>query len=227
MKKILIIALVAIMAISLTACGGEKTNDAYVGNWISVSGTAMGYTLTGEDIDGFALTLKDGGKGTMKIDGDEAGIKWTDDGANIIIKVQGEELVGAIGDNTLLFKDLLGTGMDLTFAKEGTDAAKPENFLPENEKKLLGSWTSYKVTDVLGDDVSGEVAADALKMTFNSDHTVDIEFRGEAISAQKWSMLDDWGSLDDSDYDFSWSVVGEEIEVTYNGDDYWIFTCAK
>ena len=228
MKKIVSLFLTITMVLSLVACGGGgRADDAYVGKWISVAGTAMGFTLTGEDIEGFDLDLEAGGKGTMSVDGEAAKIKWTNDDTTLTLSVSGEEFVGNIGKDTLVFVNLMNLGMDLTFAKEGTDAAKPENFLPENEKKLLGSWTSYKVTDVLGDDVSGEVAADALKMTFNSDHTVDIEFGGEAISAQKWSMLDDWGSLDDSDYDFSWSVVGEEIEVTYNGDDYWIFTCAK
>lgn len=227
MKKLLSIILAGVMLLSLTACGGGRADDAYAGNWISVSGTAMGFTMTGEDIEGFGLTLETDGKGTMAIDGDEANIKWTNDDTNLTVTVEGEDLVATIGKDTLTFVNLMNTGMDLTFAKEGTDAAKPENFLPENEKKIIGSWTSYKVTDVLGDDVSGEVAPDALKMTFKGDKTVDIEFNGESITGEKWSMLDTWGSLDESDYDFSWDIVGEEIEVTYNGDEYWIFTCKK
>ena len=227
MKKLLSIILAGIMLLSLVACGGGRADEAYVGNWISVSGTAMGFTMTGEDIEGFGLVLESGGKGTMRIEGDEAGIKWTNDDTNLTVTVQGEELVGTIGTDTLTFVNLLNTGMDLTFAKEGTDAAKPENFLPENEKKIIGSWSSYKVTDVLGDDVSGEIAADALKLTFKGDKTVDIEFNGESIVGEKWSMLDTWGSLDESDYDFSWDNAGEELEVTYNGDEYWIFTCKK
>lgn len=228
MKKIISIILAGIMMLSLAACGEDgRSDDAYVGKWQSVSGTAMGYTLTGEDISGFSFDFESDGKGIMTVDGDKTKIKWTNDDKNLTVKIDDEKLVGEIGDNTLKFKNLLDTGMDITFAKEGTDAANPENYFPENEKKMLGSWSSYKVTDVLGDDASGEVAADALKMTFKGDHTVDIEFRGEKIEAQKWSMLDDWGTLDDSEYDFSWQIVDEEIEVTYNEEEYWIFTCAK
>ena len=229
MKKILATILCGVMVLALAACGGGggRADDAYVGNWISVSGEALGYTLTGEDIEGFGIELKAGGKGTMTIEGDSTSIKWTNDDTNLTVTLQGEKLVGTIGKDTLKFVNLLDTGMDLTFAKEGTDAAKPENFLPENEKKMLGAWSSYKVTDVLGDDVSGEVAADALKLEFKADHTVDIEFNGEKIEAQKWSMLDTWGSLDESDYDISWDIVGDELEVTYDDEEYWIFTCAK
>ena len=227
MKKIFSIVLGGIMVLSLAACGGGRADDVYVGKWISVSGTAMGITLTGESVEGFGLELKAGGKGSMTIEGEETNVKWTNDDVNLTVKVQGEELIGKIGTDTLTFENLLNTGMDLTFAKEGTDAAKLENVLPENEKALLGTWTSYAVTDVLGDDASGEVAADALTMTFNADHTCDIEFQGESITGQTWSMLDAWGFLEDSEYDFSWDVEGEELKVTYNGEEYWVFSCTK
>ncbi len=227
MKKIVSLFLTITMVLSLAACGGGgRADDAYVGKWISVAGTAMGFTLTGEDIEGFGLDLEAGGKGTMSVDGEAAKIKWTNDDTTLTLSVSGEEFVGNIGKDTLVFVNLMNLGMDLTFAKEGTDAANPENFLPEAEKNMIGTWTSYKVTDVLGDDASG-VAPDALKMTFKSDKTVDIEFNGEAITGQKWSMLDTWGNLDDSEYDFSWDIQGEELEVTYNGAEYWVFTCKK
>jgi len=228
MKKLLSIILAVVMLLSLVACGGGgRADDAYVGKWISVAGTAMGITLTGEDIEGFSLDLEAGGKGTMSIDGDAAKIKWTNDDTTLTLSVSGEDFVGSVDNDTLVFVNLMNLGMDLTFAKEGTDAANPENFLPETEKKMIGTWTSYQVTDVLGDDASGEVAPDALKMTFKGDKTVDIEFNGESITGQKWSMLDTWGSLDDSEHDFSWDLLGEEIEVTYNGAEYWVFTCKK
>lgn len=230
MKKLLSVLLTLVMVLSLAACGGGsggRADKAYVGEWISVAGTAFGFTMTGEEISGFGITLESGGKGKMTIDGDSAKVKWTNDDSNITIEIEGEKLVGAIGEDTLTFIDLLGTGMDLTFAKEGSDAANPENYLPENDKKMIGTWSSYQVTDVLGDDASAEVAPDALTMTFKGDYTVDIEFNGETIEGEKWSMLDTWGNLDDSEYDFSWDIVGEELEVTYNGEEYWIFTCAK
>ncbi len=227
MKKLSAILLSVIMVLSLAACGGGRADDAYIGNWISVAGTAMGVTLTGDDIAGFGLVLEKGGKGSMSVDGDSANIKWTNNDTTLTISVQGEDFVGNIGADTLVFENLMNLGMDLTFAKEGTSAANPENYLPEAEKNMIGTWVSYQVTDVLGDDASAEVAPDALKMTFKGDHTVDIEFNGETITGEVWSMLDTWGSLDDSEYDFSWDIADGELEVTYNGDNYWIFKCKK
>ena len=229
MKKVFLIVLVGIMVLSLAACGGGgRADEAYVGNWVSVAGTALGYTLTGDDISGFALALEDGGKGAITIEGEETNIKWTNDDTNLTVTLQGEELVGVIGEDTLVFTNLLNTGMDLTFAKEGTDAAKPENALPDNEKAVIGTWVSNKVTDVLEEDASGAVAPDAMKLTFKSDHTADIEFNGKTYSNQKWSMLDTFGFLDDGgELDLTWDTEGEELKVTYNGEEYWIFTCAK
>lgn len=226
MKKLLSSILVGVMLLSLVACGG-KGNDKYAGKWISVAGTAMGVTLTGEDIAGFELDLKSGGKGTMTVDGDSTNIKWENDDSSLTVKVEGEELVATIDEDTLVFEDFLGLGMDLTFAKEGSDAANPENFLSENEKKMVGTWSSYKVTDVLDDDASGEVAPDALKMTFKEDHTVDIEFRGESIEGQQWTLFDTFGTITEEGEAFSWEIEGEEIKVTYNGEEYWIFACKK
>ena len=228
MKKILAMIITGIIALSLVSCGGGPADEKFVGKWISVAGESLGITLTGEDIDGFELNLESGGKGTMVIDEDEGKIKWTNDETTLTITVDGEEMVATIGEDTLVFDDMLGMGMKITFALEGSDAANPENYLPEEVKSMIGTWNSYNVTDVLGDDASAEISPEALKLTFKADYTVDVEYNGESIPGQTWSMLGDWGSLDDSDYSISWDVVGEEIEVTYSyGEDYFIFSCKK
>jgi len=228
MKRILSIILTGIMIISLASCGGGRADEAYVGNWVSVSGEAMGVTLTGEDISGFGIELKAGGKGTMTVEGDPANIKWTNDETTLTVTVEGENLIANISEDTLVFTDFMGLGMDLTFAKEGTAAANSENFLPENEKAILGTWVSNKVTDVLEEDASGIMPADALKLTINGDRTADIELDGETYSAQKWSMMDTFGFLDEgSAIDLSWDVEGEELKVTYNGEEYLVFSCTK
>ncbi|WP_297916413.1 hypothetical protein, partial [uncultured Campylobacter sp.] len=79
--------------------------------------------------------------------------------------------------------------MDLTFAKEGTDAAKPENYLPKEEKALIGDWVSVSVTDVLGNDASEEVDPTALSATFDGEHSATISFMGEDIGSFEWSVL--------------------------------------
>lgn len=229
MKKIISIIIAVCLMFALTACGGGgNADDKYVGNWISVAGETMGYVLTGEDISGFALNLESGGKGTIDIEGESEKLKWSNDDTTLTVTVEGEEMVATVGEDTLVFDDMLGLGMKVTFAKEGTEAANPENYIPETDKAMLGTWKSYKVTDVLGDDASAEIDPDALTMTFKGDYTVDIEYNGETITGEVWSMLDTWGSLDDSEYDFSWDIVEDEIHVTYSNDeDYFIFICSK
>lgn len=220
--------LCAVMVMS--ACGGSggRADAQYEGKWISVAGEAMGMTLTGDDISGFALELQSGGKAVMTVEGDSQKVKWTNDDSNITIKVGSTEMVGALGEDTIVFDDMLGMGMKLTFAKEGSDAAKPENNLPEADQKMVGTWQSHTVTDVLGDPVEG-LNGDELKMVFAPDHTVQVFVDDTDCGTTKWSLLgDDWGSVDDDSVSISWDITEEGIEVNYSDDeDYYIFSCTK
>ncbi|MFQ7291218.1 MAG: hypothetical protein ACLRQ0_03095 [Monoglobales bacterium] len=212
----------------LSACGGSGKADAeYEGKYISVAGEAMGMTLTGEDINGFGLELKNGGKGTMTIYGDSGTIKWTNDDENITVNIDGTDIVGAIGQDTITFDNVLDMGLKLTFAKEGSEAAKPENHLPETDKKMLGIWQSNTVTDVLGDPVEG-LSGNELKMEFAADYTVKVTFKGNDLGSHKWSLLGDWGSLDSDVLDISWDINDNGINVNYSTDeDYFVFSCTK
>ena len=214
-------------ALFLSGCGSSSNADSeYEGKYISVSGEAMGITLTGDDISGFSLELKSGGKGTMTIYEDSESITWENDDKNIKITLSGTDIEGTIGEDTITFENMLDMGMDLTFAKEGTEAAKPENNLPEQDKNMIGVWQSTSVTDVLGDSIEG-MYGDELKMEFAADHTVNITFKGEDLGSHKWSLLGDWGSLDD-DLSISWDIYEDGIEVDYSTDqDYYIFYCTK
>ena len=231
MKKYLNFVGVIVMlcaALMLTACGGGGRADAeYEGKYISVAGEAMGVTLTGEEISGFALELESDGKGTMTVYDDSESINWTNDDTNITIEVSGTEIVGTIGEDTITFDNLLDTGMNLTFAKEGSEAAKPENTLPDAEKNMLGVWQSNTVTDVLDDPVEG-MTGDELKMEFAADHTVQVTFKGNDLGSYGWSLLGDWGSIDSDEISISWSIGDNELIVDYSeGDDYFIFNCTK
>ena len=211
----------------LTACGGDKVDTKYEGKYISVSGEAMGVTLSGEDISGFGLELKGDGKGTMTIYDESESIKWKNDDKKIIIDISGTELVGEIGEDTITFKNMLDMGMDITYAKEGSEAAKPENYLPEADKKMIGLWQSNTVTDVLGDPIEG-LSGSELTMNFAADHTVTVKFNGQDLGSHKWSLLGDWGSLNDDELDISWSINDDSIEVDYStSDDYYVFNCTK
>ncbi len=121
MKKIKgILSLVVVMMIAVTliaGCGGGKATG-YEGKYVSVSGEMMGVELTGEDVEGWSIELKNGGKGTIELEGEKGNIDWSVEGEAITIKVEGEEMTGTIGDGNIVIDDVLGSGMKLTFAKE-------------------------------------------------------------------------------------------------------------
>lgn len=107
----------------LVGCGGGGEATGYEGKYVSVSGEMMGITLTGEDVSGWAIELNNGGKGKMEIDGEKGNIKWSLEGETITVNVDGEEMTGVFENDNLIFDDVLGMGMKLTFAKEDTSAA--------------------------------------------------------------------------------------------------------
>lgn len=113
-------AVIAVMmsVVVLAGCGGKAEPTGYEGHYESVSGEMMGITLTGEDIAGWAIDLKEGGKGTMEVEGESAGMKWTLEGNQVTVSVEGEEMVGTIEGNQLVFDDILGMGMKITFEKQ-------------------------------------------------------------------------------------------------------------
>lgn len=229
-KSLFVSFLMVVLCIfTLAGCGGGGRADSeYEGKYISVMGEALGVTMTGEDIEGFSLELLSGGKGNMAIDGDSESIKWTNDDTNITLEISGQEVVGELGTDTIKFENLLDMGLDLTFAKEGTDAANPENYLPEEDKFMIGKWKSYTVTDILGDDMSSAVDPGWLELEFTADHIATFTMDGENVGSLKWALVGDYGTFEDDDR-FSFQIKDEEIEFTYINEsgDYTISMCKK
>lgn len=227
-SKLLVLVCFAMTMCMLSACGGGNADEAYVGKWVSVAGEAMGLTLTGEDISGFALELKSGGKAVLTVEGDSDNVKWKNEGNVITISANGTDMTGTAENDTIVFDDMLDMGLKLTFAKEGTDAANPEKYLPEADKNMVGEWQSDDVTDVLGDPVD-VYAPDALKLEFSGDHTMSVTLDGETVSDLNWSLLgDDWGTVDDESINMNWDIGEDGIDVNYTIDDkYYVFHCVK
>lgn len=232
MRRVFSIILALVMVISISACGSSgRADEALVGKYIAVTGTSMGMTLSGEDMAGFTLDLKSGGKVTMDVEGSSTNGKWVNDDTTITLTIENTEMVGKLGEDTIIFegilKELVGISMDLKFAKEGTDAAKPENFLPDEEKALLGDWVGTSVTDALDEDVSGEISPDAMRATLNADHTCTITYQGEEIAKPKWSYYSGMVNFE-GDVSGGASLYGDYKDdafmITYSGDNYYKFT---
>lgn len=229
MKK-RIMALFTLVCMVLCACGGDtKVDESLIGKYIAVTGEMMGMALVGDDLDGFSMELEKGGKGTMTLKGDSGSIKWSNDESTVTVTADGEDMVATRGQDYMVFEDMLGTGMKITFAKEGTDAANPELYLPETDKFLIGTWQSADVTDILGDPVeASEMAPDALKMVVHGDHTLDVTVEGKSFNGIRWENLGDYGSVDSEDIKVTWKIEDDGIKVDYVKDgEYYTFTCPK
>ncbi len=234
MKKIISSFIVIILCLSMVACGSSgRADEALVGKYVSVSGTALGMTMTGDDIAGFNIELKSKGKATFEVQGTVADGKWVNDDTTVTLTIDGVDMVGTIGEDTITFESILeemvGTSMDLKFAKEGSEAAKPENNLPEEEKALVGDWIGQSVVDALDEDASGEIAADAMQAKLNSDHTASIIYNGEEIATPTWSVFSDTVTFE-GEVAGGASLYGESKDgallITYSGEDYYTFTMA-
>ncbi len=234
MKKMISVFIAMVLCLSLAACSGSSTkvDEELIGKYVCVAGTMMGVTVSGDDVTDFELDLQDKGKGSMIIYGNSYKIKWSNDDDTVTLKIDGVDAVGKRGEDSITFEeflaDKLGVSMDLVFAKEGSDAAKPENYLPEEEKALLGDWSSVSVKDIMGDDASGDVDPNSLTATFNDDHTATISFMGEDIGSFEWSVLTD-SIIFTGDFDEDLVISGDYKDgvllLNYSaGDDYFIFT---
>lgn len=229
LRLLMFVGLIVAMCM-LSACGGksnDKSDDKYLGKWIPVTGEAYGVTLTGEDVSGFGLELKEKGKAVLTVEGENEDVEWKRDGDAITITANGTDMNAVAENDTLVFDNMLDMGVKLTFAKEGSDSAKPENYLPEADKNMIGEWESDGVTDILGDP-DDTYAADALKLEFANDHTMNIYLDGESYLGKRWSLLDNWGSTYDEGIDLTWDITEDGIEVSYEKDGkYYVFHCVK
>lgn len=234
MKKLVSICMAMLLCFTLAACGGAsgRADAALVGKYVAVTGTAFGVTLSGEDMSGLTMTLEKSGKVSIAVEGTTATGRWVNDDSTITLTVEKTKMVGQLGEDTITFENFLeeqiGASMDVTFAKEGTDAAKPENFLPDEEKALLGDWVGVSVADALDEDASGEVAPTAMEATLREDHTAVIRYKGVEIANPSWSLISDMVSFD-GDVDGGAKLYGEvkdgALVITYSSDeDYYEFT---
>lgn len=227
MKKICALFMTLVLAMSFVACGEQVRADAELeGKYIAVAGEAMGFVMTLDDLNDFSFELQSGGKGEIMVDGSSSSLKWENDDENITMKVDGEEIIGKRQTDAFVVENMLDLGVDITFAKEGTDAADLSNYLSEEDKMMIGMWKSEIVTDVLGDPVSN-MNDDGLSLEFFADHTVSVNIMGEDMGTYSWSNLGTWGGVDDETMNLTWDIADDGLTVSYDGEDYWVFSCVK
>ncbi len=153
-NSIMVIVLLCLVSLLFTAgCGGSSEKSPYEGKWVAVAAQMMGMSIGVEDCLGgaFEFEAKSGGKASVSI-GEETGSgKWSVEEKEFTLTIEGEDMVGVLGENTISFDNMLGMGAKIIFAKEGTDAMNPELYLTDEERAVLGEWMSESVEELLGD----------------------------------------------------------------------------
>ena len=119
MKKKLAL-LLALVLLSLCACGESAGPDPNAGLYEAVSASAMGLTIPVADVfeDGFSLELKNGGKATFHYEGKDYSMKWTLDGTAFHAEGGGAALDGTLADGEMVLQDVLDSGIDITLICE-------------------------------------------------------------------------------------------------------------
>jgi len=121
MKRLSVLLLALVLAVSLTACGGNKIDakDPSVGKWSAVSITMLGFSMDVSQVfpGGVTVELNTNGKGTFVLDDKKDSLTWTVTNGEIDLKVDDTTFTGSIIDNQL-FLDSQETGMTYVFEKE-------------------------------------------------------------------------------------------------------------
>lgn len=176
MKKILALLLTVAMLLTLAACGGGEP-DPNAGMYLGVSGEMSGITLTMEELfpGESYLELKNGGKADLVLEGDKIPGKWTLEGEDFNLVVEGEDCPGTLKNGVITF-DFAGSGITLVFAKDGKVPAEKEAVKKEEAQK--------------------EEAADAI--TYNDAGyweilRIDGADENSSVSEEDMQMLKDYG----------------------------------
>lgn len=210
MKKFIAILMVAVMLLSLVACGGGEP-DPNCGVYQGIRGEMDGIVLTMDELypGESYLELKSGGKADLVLEGDKMTGKWTLEGETFNLVVEGEDCPGTLKDGIVIF-DFTGIGMYLTFAKDGVK-------VPPSEFSEVGSYHLYGIDDN-GEytDYETIVAAGMAGISsviFNEDGTGVLNMEGDSYAF----TYSDGSMVDEDDYEYAYLLTDGIMEI-YMGE---------
>ena len=200
MKKILTVLLALALMFSLCACGEEDPN---AGLYTCTQLEASGMTLAVEDVfpEGITLELKNGGRGTLNVEGDAGTVKWALDGNKFIMETADGTSEGTL-ENGVITVELIGSGVIMTLVGENA-----------------------KVSSLIQELPSAPPAEEPVEMPAETPAETPAEAPAETDSqVPDWWNGDwyGWWSAENSQGQFpeSWWDAFAEIEVMNDGSVY-------
>ncbi len=120
MKKLTTMFLSMLMVITVTACGGVSEDaDQYIAYSVSM----MGINLEPREVsdEEILLALDEKGKAEFTLEGTSYNCKWETEGENFTLSQGKDEFSGTMIDDLITIENILDSGMDITFLKEGAE----------------------------------------------------------------------------------------------------------
>jgi hypothetical protein len=118
---LVVIAALAFILSSLKGAGPGTDDSAVLGVYSLQKAEMSGISVDIGGIweNGFTIELKAGGKARIEVDGKGGSARWTLKDREFTLKGSGIDCGGTLKNGTLVLRDVMGSGVKLTFTKDG------------------------------------------------------------------------------------------------------------
>ena len=152
---LIVLAVIAYLAFGKggSGGGGKSDSDSRLGLYTAQKADMSGFEISIASMweKGFTIELKSGGKAEVNVDGTKGSAKWTDENGVFTLSGGGLDCSGTLSDGVLVLEDVMGTGIRLTFTKEGAASPDPTPssaiFIPEPSAGVVESTTEPAADD--------------------------------------------------------------------------------
>lgn len=185
---VVIAALAYIFMRQASGKGSEDPSDLGVYTAVRAERSGLSVDLSKIWEQGFCIELKAKGKCRVSVDGDEANARWSKDAdGSFHIEGSGIDCSGTLKDGVLLLRDVMDTGVDLTFTREGVTLPVESEPEPDPEDPILGVYYAQK-GEAMGIEVTiSDVWENGLSIELFGDGSCRFDFNGRIIDA-KWEL---------------------------------------
>ncbi len=190
-KKFSFFSFLFLLCVGLVGCG--KTPTKFDGKWNAIYCQSMSVDIPVEKAfaGGMSFEIDGSEKVVMKVGEKSGNVTWEEKDGKFILDIDGEKATGIPGKDFIKFEKILGQPLTVIFAKEGSQADNYVNYMPEEEKNLLGKWVSESVTDIIGNPTNKiSNPKGALELEISVDKTgkkiANIKYNGKEYKNIDW-----------------------------------------